>query len=179
MQKTKGINFTLDTMEWNGGVSDNYFDTPLGQLSNPLKLEEIAEVEWTIVQDNFISVIPIDQIIQIKYWLKIPDKIKEKIKTYSENIIPFSSKDLKDRYLIAYSGQIHDEKYIGFVFESMLKNSKVCFYVYTQAKIKTDKEAKVFLEDYIYEIYQRDIENIQPEEYKMKLSDKILDFFKR
>lgn len=179
MQNKKAFNFSLDSMDWQVGVSDDYFSTPLGLLSKPLKIEQIAEVEWTIVQNYLINVVPIDQVIQIKYWLKIPDIIREKIKLSSESIVPFASKDLKDRYLIAYSVERSEEKYIGFIFESMLKSSKVCFYVYTQARIITDKEAKIFLEDYLYEIYQRDIKNIQPEEYKMTLSEKILGFFKR
>lgn len=179
MQNKKALNFSLDSMDWEVGVSDNYFSTPLGLLSTPVKIEEIAEVEWTIIQDHLINVIPIDQLIQIKYWLKIPDIIREKIKIFSESIVPFGSKDLKDRYLIAYSIERHEEKYIGFIFESMLKSSKVCIYVYTQARIRTDKEAKIFLEDYLYEIYQRDVKKIQSEEYKMTLSEKILGFFKR
>jgi hypothetical protein len=179
MKRTRGISFNLDSLEWYGGVSDNFSSTPLGMLSKPLKIEEIADVEWTIVQDNFIAVVPIDHIIQIKYWIKIPEKIREKIKSYSENIFPFTINDIKDRYLIAYSVQNEDDKFIGFIFESMLKSSKASLYVYTQSKIKTDKEAKIFLEDYLYEIYQRDINNIKPEEYKMTLSEKILDFFKK
>lgn len=179
MAKTKGLNFNLDGLEWHGGVSDTFEETPLGILSKPLNINEIAEVEWTIVYDNFIYIMPIDQSIQVKYWLKIPEKTKEKIKKYSEKIFPFTDSDIQDRHLVAYSVESPEEKYIGFIFESMLKESKALLYVYTQTKIKSNKDARVYIEDYLYEIYQRDVDNIKPEESKTNFFEKIKSLFNR
>lgn len=179
MSRTKGLDFNLDCLEWHGGVSDIFFETPLGILSKPLKIEEIAEVEWTIVGDNFITIVPIDQSIQLRYWLKVPEMIRIKIKNYSEEIFPFTGHDIKDRYLIAYSVESPEKKYIGFTFETLLKTSKAPLYVYTQAKINSEKEAKVFLEDYLYEIYQRDLNKIEPEDYKPSFFQKIKNIFSK
>lgn len=178
MTKTKSLNFNLDKLEWTVGVSDIFEETPLGKLSKPLDIEKIAQVEWTEVNNNFIAIVPIDQSIQLRYWLKIPEKVREKVKKYSEDLSPFGVHEIKDRYLLGYSVENSKEKYIGFIFESVLKSSKAALYVYTQTKINSDKKAKVFLEDYLYEIYQRDINKIQPEEYKETISEKIKNLFK-
>lgn len=177
MPKTRGLNFNLDNLEWYGGVSDTFFETPLGILSNPLNVEEIASVEWTIVGDNFITIVSIDQDVQLRYWLKVPELIRMKIKGYSEEIFPFGNKGIIDRYLIAYSVESPEAKYIGFTFETLLKTSKVPLYVYTQSKINSEKEAKIFLEDYLYEIYQRDINKIKPADYNPSFFEKLKGFF--
>ena len=179
--KAKKLKFKLDSLEWEGGVSDDFQQTPLGALSRPLKIEEIAEVEWTVVQDNFINITKISQDTQIKYWLKISEKTRTKIREYSEDIFPFQNKDITDRYLLAYSVEGINEKYIGFTFESMLKSSKASLYVYTQAKVTDDKEAKMFLNSYLEEIYNRDLEDIEAEEddEPIGLFGKLMSFFRK
>jgi hypothetical protein len=166
--RTRSVTFKLDSLEWEGGVSDNFERTPLGILSQPLNIEQIAEVEWTIVFDNFISINHVEPTTQLKYWLKVPEKIRNKIKKYSEEIFPFEGNSIQDRFLLAYSVESPDDKYIGFTFESMLKESKVSLYVYTQAKIHTEIEAKVFLEKYLEDIHDLSVEQIIEEEQKRK-----------
>jgi hypothetical protein len=166
--RTRSVTFKLDSLEWEGGVSDTFEKTPLGVLSEPLNIEQIAEVEWTIVYENFISIFQVEPGTQLKYWLKVPEKIRNKIKKYSEEIFPFESNSISDRFLLAYSVENHDDKYIGFTFESMLKESKVSLYVYTQAKIHTGGEAKVFLENYLKGIHDLNIEQILEEEQKRR-----------
>jgi len=161
-------------MEWEVGVSDNFEKTPLGILAQPLKIEQIAEVEWTIVFDNLITICPVEPSTQLKYWLKVPEKARNKIKKYSEEIFPVESKSIYDRFLLAYSVENHDDKYIGFTFESMLKESKVSLYVYTQAKINTAGEAKKFLESYLEEIHNLDLEKIKEDERKRNSLTKIV-----
>jgi len=154
--KSNNIIFNLDSFCWISGVTDDFFLTPLGFLSTPLKIEEIAEVEWTIVFDNFIYIEPIDQETQINYWLRIPQKYRNKIKKIIELNFPFDEKKIKDRYLIAYSVENEKEKFIGFIFESILNDSKVSMYVFTQAKINTKDEAKEYLKKYLEKINKKE-----------------------
>lgn len=176
--KSKVITFKLDSFEWEGGVSDNFAETPLGILSKPLGIEQIAEVEWTIVFDNFISIHPINPDIQLKYWLKIPEKPRKKIRYLSETIFPFHDTNIYDRYLLAYSVENEKDKYIGFTFESMLSESKVGIYVYTQAKINCSVEAKDFLQKYLEELLNLDINSFESNEQNKSRLEKFLELFR-
>ena len=74
-----------------------------------------------------------------------------------------------------------NEKYIGFTFESVLKSSKASLYVYTQAKLNHEKEAKMFLNTYLEEIYNRDIDEIESEEDNEStgIFSKFISFFRK
>jgi hypothetical protein len=179
--KSKSISFKMDSLEWTGGVSDTFSETPLGKLSKPLSIEDIAVVEWTIVDDNYITVLPIVQDTQIKYWLKIPEKFRDKIVSYTKDIFPFEKKDISDRFLLAYSVESSSKKYIGFTFESVLKASKASLYVFTQAEIKSDLSSKVFLEKYLDTILSFDPETQYEEdlvEEDVSIIKKIFNIFR-
>lgn len=178
--RKKDVCFCLDSLEWQGGVSDEFDKTPLGQLSKPLDIEQIAEVEWTIVYDNFITVFPIDPDTQLKFWLKLPEKAKNKIKKYSEEIFPFDKTRVVDRYLLAYTVEGLNDKYIGFTFESMLEQSKVCVYVYMQARVVCEEPVKEYLIDYLNEIDELNINDIvaAPEAKKKGITGKLKELFK-
>lgn len=176
--KSQNITFKIDSLEWEGGVTDKFSNTPLGILSSPLKIEQIADVEWTIVYDNFISIIPIDPYIQIKFWMTIPPKCRNKIKKLIEDFFPVEASKIYDRFLIAYSVEGLNEKYIGFTFESMLTDSKVTMYVYMQSRIYDEKSAKDFLEEYLDEVEQVDeIEIMKQEERSKNIIAKVKGFF--
>ncbi|GIW21234.1 MAG: hypothetical protein KatS3mg068_0241 [Candidatus Sericytochromatia bacterium] len=173
MIKTSNINYYLDSCFWTSGVTDDFFLTPLGFLSTPLKIDEIADVEWTIVFDNFIYIQQIDQEIQLKYWLRIPEKYRNKIKKNIELNFPFDEKKIRDRYLIAYSVENEKEKFIGFIFESILDESKVPMYVFTQAKINTNIEAKEYLKQYLNKVNNNELEE------RKTIIKKIINIFSR
>lgn len=173
----KTIPFKLDSLDWIGGVSDTFSEIPLGSLSKPLPIEEIADVEWTIVEDNFIFISQVDPDTQLKYWFKLSERARQKIQEISHEFFPFEKKDISDRYLLSYSVEGLNDKYIGFTFESVLKNSKKSIYVYMQANINNkEEEAKTFLQKYLEDIEHEDDED---DEEKEGLLSKIKSFFRR
>lgn len=178
--KSKSISFKLDSLDWTGGASDSFKETPLGKISSPLPIEEIAMVEWTIVDDNYITIVPVVRDTQIKYWLKLPEKAREKIIEYTQDLFPFEKKDITDRFLLAYSIEKDNKKSIGFIFESILMASKASLYVFTQADIESDLSAKDFLGNYINTIILLEKDKIESshEEEELTIIDKIFRFFK-
>lgn len=177
----KNISFKLDSLEWVGGVSDDYTEIPLGIISHPLPIEDIAEVEWTIVEDNYIFISEVEPDTQLKYWFKLSEKVRCKIQEFSQDFFPFEKKDISDRYLIAYSVEGTTEKHIGFTFESVLKSSNKKIYVFMQAKLnETEEDSKTFLQSYLNELNKLDFDEIEPcedDEIKEGLFSKIKKLF--
>ncbi len=182
MKSQKVITFQLDSLEWTGGVADNFANTPLGILSKPIGIERIAELEWTIMDENIITIFTVEPETQLKYWLKIPGNVRDKITKFTHDILPFENDKIFDRHLLGYSSEnpINGNKYIGFIFESILTELKIGLYVYMQAKINFNDEAKKFMENYIEEINSIDIKNLEQIEIRKESRfKKLLSLFRK
>lgn len=176
MKKT--LSFYLEHRDWLCGVADKFSFTPLGEAVNPLPIEEIGSVEWTIIKETFVSVSLIDPAIQIKFWMHLPENVRDKILRYSQLTVPFSGGRLQDRYLIAYTIETLTNKYFGFLFESMLSESKAGLYVFIQTDI-TDEELNPakFLQEYLKKMKNLSLDRLKGD--KKSRFAKLLAIFNR
>ena len=162
--RKRSLDFRHDDLDWEGGVTEAFINTPLGVLADPLPIEEIAEVEWTIIVDNFVSISPIDPNTQLKLWFFMPDDIRHQIVKYTQEFLPFDRDIVQDRYLLSYTVETPETKVMGFIFESITPASKVPVYVYLQARLPNleELEPPKYLTEYLEKINQTELGQLVP-----------------